>query len=153
MFSILLLILLAMLFLLAELVLLPGVTVAALLAIVAAGGAIYLAFTGYGAVAGCVVIGVIILLAVLVVIFSLRAKTWQRFALKERLEESVAQPLAERVRLGSRGYALSRLSPIGRVEIAGESFEAKLQSGYALPRTEVEVVGYENDHLVVKVIQ
>ena len=153
MFSILLLTLLAMLFLLAELILLPGVTVAALLALLSSGSAVYLAFANYGLVWGFVVLGVIVLLALGVVTISLRAKTWQRFALNQRLDSSVSAPLSELVAIGSRGECLSRLSPMGRVEINGTSYEAKLQSGYADPRTPIEVTGYENDHLIVKIIQ
>ena len=153
MFSILLLILLAMLFLLAELILLPGVTVAALLALLSSGSAVYLAFANYGVVVGFVILGVILLLSLGVVAFSLRAKTWQRFALNQRLEASVSTPLSEQVAIGSRGECISRLSPMGRIEINGTSYEAKLQSGYADPRTPVEVTGYENDHLIVKIIQ
>ena len=142
-----------MLFLLAELILLPGVTVAALLALLSSGSAVYLAFANYGLVWGFVVLGVIVLLALGVVTISLRAKTWQRFALNQRLDSSVSAPLSELVAIGSRGECLSRLSPMGRVEINGTSYEAKLQSGYADPRTPVEVMGYENDHLIVKIIQ
>ncbi len=152
MITILVLILLAMLFLVAELVLLPGVTVAALLSLCAAGAASYLAFVRYGMLIGAVVVVVILLLALVVVWFSLRAKTWQRFALKERVGATVGERLEERVAVGSRGYTLSRLSPMGRVEIQGVVYEAKLRSGYADPKTEIEVVGYENDHLIVKII-
>ena len=61
MFYIILLIVLGLLFLVAELVLLPGVSIGAILALVCYGSSIYLAFRDYGTVAGVVVILAILL--------------------------------------------------------------------------------------------
>lgn len=52
MFYIILLIVLGLLFLVAELVLLPGVSIGAILALVCYGSSIYLAFRDYGTVVG-----------------------------------------------------------------------------------------------------
>ena len=88
MFYIVLLIVLGLLFLVAELVLLPGVSIGAILALVCYGSSIYLAFRDYGTVAGVVVILAILLLSLVATIISLRAKTWQRFSLKQRVDSS-----------------------------------------------------------------
>ena len=88
MFYIILLIVLGLLFLVAELVLLPGVSIGAILALVCYGSSIYLAFRDYGTVAGVVVILAILLLSLVATIISLRAKTWQRFSLKQRVDSS-----------------------------------------------------------------
>lgn len=61
-FYIILLVFFGLLFLVAELVLLPGVSVGALLALVSDGSAIYLAFRDFGATGGAVTIAVIIVL-------------------------------------------------------------------------------------------
>lgn len=79
MFYIILLIVLGLLFLVAELVLLPGVSIGAILALVCYGSSIYLAFRDYGTVAGVVVILAILLLSLVATIISLRAKTWRAF--------------------------------------------------------------------------
>lgn len=52
MFFIILLVFFGLLFLVAELVLLPGVSIGAILALVSYGGAIYIAFRDYGPLAG-----------------------------------------------------------------------------------------------------
>lgn len=153
MFTILLLILLALLFLVAELVFLPGVSVAGVLSLICGGSAIFRAFADFGWVTGVVVTLVVLALALVTVIISLRAKTWQRFALKQQVASSAGEPVALQVRAGTRGRTLSRLSPMGSVEIAGRIYEAKLLSGYADPQTEVEVVGFENTSIIVKIIK
>ena len=84
MFYIILLIVLGLLFLVAEIVLLPGVSVGALLALVCDGSAIYLAFRYHDTPTGIVVVVLIVILSLVATILSLRAKTWQRFSLRHR---------------------------------------------------------------------
>lgn len=147
------LILLALLFLVVELLLLPGLTFAGILSLVCGGGAIYLAFADYGSTVGCVVTGVALLLALITVILSLRSNTWRRLALNKEIDSVASKPIEEQVALGARGTTLSRLSPMGRVEIGGIAYEAKLLTGYADPQQEVEVIGYENFNIIVKLIK
>lgn len=153
MLVILLLILLAILFLIAELVLLPGISVAGVLSLICGGSAIYRAFTDFGWEAGVVVTLIELILALVTVVFSLRAKTWQRFALKQQVDSSAGSPVEHEVRVGACGRTLSRLSPMGSVEIDGKIYEAKLLAGYADPHTDVEVVGFENTSVIVKIIK
>lgn len=152
--SIIILILLGILFLVAELLLLPGISIGGLLALVCDGSAAYLAFTDYGTAAGMTVVAVIVVLSLAAVVLSLRAKTWQRFSLKQEIRSS-SMPLPEQqdIRIGDRGVTVSRLSPMGRVEIKGKHFEAKSIDAYVDPRTGIEVVGFENFHVIVKQIK
>ncbi len=146
---IILLLIFGVLFLIAELVLLPGVSIGALLSIVCYGSAIYLGFDHSTSV-GVVILVVAILSAIAASIFSLRAKTWQRFALKnEILSQSMPSPEKE-LKAGDRGVTVSRLSPMGKVEIAGRMYEAKSMDAYIDPKQAVEVVGFENFSVIVK---
>ena len=153
-FYIILLVFFGLLFLVAELVLLPGVSIGAILAMVCYGGSIYLAFRDFGTAAGVTVIVVILLLSLVAVVVSLRAKTWQRFSLKQEIRSSSMSVLpAEELRVGQHGVTLSRLSPMGKVEIDGKVYEAKSTGAYVDPRQEVEVVGFENFSVIVKTLQ
>ena len=150
MFVIVLLILFGVLFLVAELVLLPGVSVGAVLSLVSFGSAVYMAFRDYGPLGGTVTLGVVLVLAVAATLLSLRAKTWQRFSLRHKVASSMPAPASEQVRLGDRGLTLSRLSPMGKVEIGGRIYEAKSTDVYIDQRSTVEVVGFENFNVVVR---
>ena len=153
MFYIILLILLGLLFLVAEIVLLPGVSVGALLALVCDGSAIYLAFRYHDTPTGIAVVALVVVLSLVVTVLSLRAKTWQRFSLRQKIDSSSMPSPQTRVRTGERGVTVSRLSPMGRVEIGGELYEAKSLDAYVDPRTEVEVVGFENFSVIVKPVE
>ena len=147
MWLIILLILLGVLFLVAELVLLPGVSLGALFALVCYGSAIYTAFADYGPFTGGIVVLIILALAT---VLSLRSKTWQRFSLKQKIESS-SMPLPDNeVKAGDRGVAVSRLAPMGKVEIGGRIYEAKSTDVYIDQRSTVEVVGFENFNVVVR---
>ena len=153
MFYIVILIFFGLLFLVSELVLLPGVSIGAILTLVCYGSSVYLAFRDFGPVTGTVVILVILVLSVIATVVSLRAKTWQRFSLKQEIRSSSMPVIpAEELQVGDRGVTLSRLSPMGKVEIGGRSFESKSLGTYVDPRTEVEVVGFENASVIVKPI-
>lgn len=150
MWYIILLILLGVLFCVAELVLLPGVTIGAILAVACYGGAVWYAFESLGTTAGIITIVVVLVVSLISVIFSLRAKTWQYFALKQQINStSMPQPGTEVV-VGAVGTTISRLSPMGKVNIGGKVYEAKSADVFIDQREQVEVVGFENFNVVVK---
>ncbi|MBQ7963494.1 MAG: NfeD family protein [Alistipes sp.] len=146
------LVLLGAFFLVAELVFLPGLTFGLVLSLLGYGAAIYLGFARLGFVGGVVTIVVVVALSLLVTVISLRAKTWQRLALKDKVTgQSMATPSVD-VNIGSRGRCVSRLSPMGKVNIDGKVYEAKSVDAYIDQRSEVEVVGFENFTVIVKKI-
>lgn len=151
MILIVLLILLGVLFLIAEVVLLPGLTIGSLLSLACYGSAAYIAFDRYGIAAGACVLAIIALLSLTALFYSLRAKTWQRFSLRQRIESSnMSEPIQDQVRIGDRGISVSRLAPMGKVEIGNRTFEAKSADAFIDQRCEIEVVGFENANIVVK---
>lgn len=153
MFFIILLILFGVLFLLAEIVLLPGISIGGILALVCYGSSIYMAFRDYGPLTGALVTLTILLLSIVATVVSLRAKTWQRFSLKQQIvSSSMRTPEEDHVRVGDRGVTLSRLSPMGKIEIGGRIYEAKSLDRYVDPRCEIEVVGFENFNVIVRVV-
>ncbi|MBE6210721.1 MAG: serine protease [Rikenellaceae bacterium] len=152
MFYIVLLILLGVLFLVAELLVITGSVIGASLALVCYGSAIYLAFAQYGTLVGVIVIAVILLLSLISTVVSLRAKTWRKLSLQQEIE-SASMPLPEqKLKAGDCGVALSRLAPAGKVEIDGTIYEARSMDVFIDQRSEVEVVGFENFTVLVKKI-
>ncbi|MEG0789160.1 MAG: NfeD family protein [Alistipes sp.] len=152
MFFIILLILFGLLFLVAEIVLLPGVSIGAILSLVCYGSAVYIAFVDYGMTASVIVVAVVLVLSILATILSLRAKTWQRFSLTQKINSSsMTIPEQENVKIGDTGITVSRLSPMGKVEIGGKIYEAKSGGDYVDPKTNIEVVGFENFNVIVKI--
>lgn len=146
------LVLLGLFFLVAELVFLPGAALGVILSLASYAAATYFAFVRIGMVGGFITLGIIIVLSLIATIISLRAKTWQRFALKNKVEGQSMQAPAEEVKIGDCGVTISRLSPMGKVLIGGKEYEAKSTEAYIDQRTEVTVIGFENFTIIVKSI-
>ncbi len=144
------LVLLGAFFLVAELVFLPGLTFGLVLSLLGYGAAIYLGFVKLGFTGGVVTIVVVVALSLLVTIISLRAKTWQRLALNDKVEGKSMETPSISVNIGDKGYCISRLSPMGKVSINGEVYEAKSVDAYVDQRSNIEVVGFENFTVIVK---
>lgn len=153
MFYIVILVVLGVLFLIAELLLLPGVSVGTILSLVCYGSAIYLAFANYSVTAGIIVVAVVLLLSLITTILALRAKTWRKLALQQEIDSQSMENPSEKVAVGTIGTTLSRLSPMGKVEIEGKIYEAKSLDSYIEQRKSIEVVGFENFTVIVKSVE
>ena len=129
MWLIILLILLGVLFLVAELVLLPGVSLGALFALVCYGSAIYTAFADYGPFTGGIVVLIILALSFVATVLSLRSKTWQRFSLKQKIESS-SMPLPDNeVKAGDRILIDDGLIGLEVLSVEGTDITCKITNG------------------------
>lgn len=146
------LVLLGAFFLVAELVFLPGLTFGLVLSMLSYGAAIYLGFVRLSFVGGIITIIVVAALSLLLTVLSLRAKTWQRLALNDKLTGQSMDTPEKSVSIGARGRCVSRLSPMGKINIDGKVYEAKSLDSYVDQRSEVEVVGFENFTVIVKCV-
>lgn len=137
-----------------ELVLLPGTTVAGFIALVISGFGVYLAFARYGTTGGLITLGILLVLSIAVIAICLKARTWRRFTLKQEIDgRSQELPQDHGVSVGDRGKAITRLAPMGKVLIDGNTYEAKSIDAYVDQQTEIEVIGFENFNVIVKVVR
>lgn len=147
---VILLTLLAILLLAVEVFLLPGITVAGIGAFVAAGFAIFAAFTDLGTTGGIITMLAILLLSVAVLAIGLRARTWKRFTLDANIDGTAQRHPEEELSIGARGTAITRLAPMGKVRINGHIYEAKSTDAYIDQQTAIEVIGFDNFSIVVQ---
>ena len=148
MWLIIALVLIGVLLLVAELVLLPGISVAGVGALLAFGVAIFYAFFEYGVLWGVVTVTVV--LAVIAVFVSLRSNTWQRLSLKTTIDSaSTPIPQQNNIRMGQVGITLTRLAPMGKVRIGEVTVEAKAVDDFIDPKQPVEVIGFDNTVVIV----
>ena len=147
-----LLILLGLILFVVELVLLPGITIAAIGAFASLVGAVAWAFVEGGATMGFIVLGIVAFLLIVLTILCLRPRTWNHFALKTNIESQVQPEKIERqVEVGAQGITLTRLAPMGKVQIEGQIYEAKSLDSYIDPRQKVVVIGYDNANIIVRI--
>lgn len=146
------LIVLGILLFIAELVLLPGLTIAAIGSFCCLVVAVAWAFTSEGLAIGFIVLVIVLVILTILTLIFLRSKTWHRVSLTAKLEEAVDESIDTRVSIGDRGVAMTRLAPMGKVLVEGKIFEAKSMGDYIDQQSRIEIIGFENSNVVVKLI-
>ena len=131
----------------------PGVSIGAILAMSCYGGAIYYAFSALGTTAGIWTVVAVVILSLITVVISLRSKTWMRLSLKQEIDSTSMPDPALEVELGSVGVTVSRLAPMGKVNIGGKFYEAKSVDVFIDQQVDVKVVGFDNFTVIVKKVE
>lgn len=140
------------LFLLLEILVLPGTNIAGVLGFVLLGIGIWQAYAVYGGVAGTIALVLIVILSVIALYFALKSNTWKRAALNKNIEGKVNIIDSEKIKPGDHGKAISRLVPMGKAIINGEYYEVKTNGEFIDQETEIEVVKIEYNKVFVKKI-
>ena len=133
------LIIIGLLLVFAEVLIIPGVGVAGILGVAAMAGSCVYAFMEMSQTAGIIVTAVNAVLLVLITIWVLRAKTWQRLALQTNIDSKAIVPEADVVP-GTIGITVTRLAPMGTARFGDLRLEVTAREGIIDPGVEVEVV-------------
>lgn len=144
------LIIAAVLLFLAELFLIPGISIAGILA----GGCIlfanYYAFTYMGTTAGIITLVVSALACIGSLVGFMRSKTLDRVSLKKDITSKVDRSAEEKVKVGDTGITTTRLALIGHAEINGNIVEVKSADGFLDEKTPVVVSRITDGILLVE---
>ncbi len=152
--GIIILILLGILLFVIEFLLVPGITVAGIAGLVLTVLGVYKAFTDYGTNTGVWFLIGTILISLIVIVFSLRARTWKRLMLKTNIEGTVDSNItAEQIKVGDKGVTMTRLAPMGKINVNDIVREAKSVEGYIDEHSPVEVVSIKGTSISVKPIK
>jgi membrane-bound ClpP family serine protease len=149
-FAIVLLIILGVILLWIEFLVIPGITVAGIGGVILIVTSIYLAYSLHGISAGNYILLGSVVFMFISVYFSLKSKTWKRTMLESKLEGRVNTFDLGIVKVGDTGKTITRLGPIGKVEINGVYYEAKSTDIIINSETDITVVKVLNDKLIVK---
>lgn len=151
---VIILIVLGILLFVIEFLLVPGVTVAGIGGLILTVFGVYKAFNDFGTTVGIWVLIGTLMLSVFVIAMSLRARTWNRLMLRTDIKGTVDSDIQEeQIKAGDRGQTLTRLNPMGKVEVNGIVREAKSLEGYINVHSVIEVVSVEGTRISVKPIK
>jgi len=146
------LLLAGIIFLLIELFLLPGISIAGLGAILSFCVGIWYAFSYLGVTAGFISIVGSAIAAGIAIAFFMKSKTLEKVSLHAKVEGKNNPMEGIDLKVGDVGIAVSRLAPIGKVKINGKTFEAKVISDMIDQTSEVEVVEISTSGIIVQKI-
>lgn len=145
------LIIIGLLLMFAEILIIPGVGIAGILGVAAMAGSCVYAFLEIGQTAGVIVTAVNAVLLVVITIWVLRAKTWERLALATNIDSKAIVPEAEVVP-GTVGVTVTRLAPIGTARFGDLRLEVTAREGIIDPGVEVEVVEVDGIKVYVSAV-
>ncbi len=144
------LIVVGIIFLLLEILVVPGATVVGLfgLALVIAG--IVVSFNQYGATTGVMTLAGTMVASLVAIAFALRSNTWKKAMHSSALEGRVNVVEAEKVLKGDEGIAITRLNPMGKALIKDEYYEVRSLDNLIAENTPVIVIKVEGNKIIVK---
>ena len=145
------LIIIGLMLVFAEILIIPGVGLAGILGVAAMAGSCVYAFLEISQTAGVIVTAVNAVLLVLITIWVLRAKTWERLALATNIDSKAIVPEAEVVP-GTVGVTVTRLAPMGTARFGDLRMEVTAREGIIDPGVEVEVVEVDGIKVYVRAV-
>jgi membrane-bound ClpP family serine protease len=152
--GVILLILLGILLFLIEFLIIPGITIAGIGGVILTGAGIYLAYQNFGPRTGFWVLLGTLIVSVIILAFSLRAKTWKKAMLDTNIDgQANESPREGAINPGDKGITVTRLAPMGRVKVNGIVLEGKSVEGYVNPKTEIEVIKLVGSQVFVKPVK
>lgn len=147
---IIVLIIAAIILFLVELFIVPGISLAGILA----GGCMvyanYYAFVHIGTTAGIVTLAVSAITSIGSLVLFMRSKTLDKIALKKNITSRVDRSAEARIRIGDVGIATTRLALIGYAQINGDIVEVKSADGFLDEKTPIIVTRITDGVILVK---
>lgn len=144
------LIFIGLLFLVLEVLVIPGTGLVGIAGFGMLVFGIYESYHIYGANAGHITLAASVVLTVLALYFSLKSKTWDRMMLSKNIDGKVNVIDEQNIRLGDEGITSSRLAPMGKALINGSLVEVQSQSGFVDENVEIVVVKVSTNKILVK---
>ncbi len=144
------LIVVGIIFLLLEILVVPGATVVGLLgvALVVAGNVV--SFNNYGTETGVITILMTLVVSLISIGIALRSKTWKRAMHSSALEGRVNIVEADKVGKGDEGVSITRLNPMGKALINDEYYEVSSKDNLIPENTSLVVVKVDGNKIIVK---
>lgn len=138
------------LFLLLEILVVPGATVVGITGFILMAIGIWQGYAVYGAPEGHYILTGTIFLTFVGLAFSLRAKTWKRAMLDSEITGRTNVYEEDAVKAGDTGKAISRIVPIGKALIKDQYFEVRSNGEFIDQGTDLIVTKVDRNKIYVK---
>ncbi len=146
---IIILIVLGLLFLLLEVLVIPGTTLAGILGFGALFVGIWQAYASKGIAAGHITLGSTIVVTIISLYFSFKTGTWKRMALKSTVDGKMDQLEGLDIKVGDIGTSISRLAPSGKAIFNNEIIEVHTFGEFIDQEKELIVISVTENKIIV----
>jgi membrane-bound ClpP family serine protease len=144
------LIIVGFVFLLLEILVLPGTNVAGIIGFVLLVVGVWQAYATFGGKAGTITLIATVIVSAILLYYSLQARTWRRVSLKSEISSKVNVVDNKKVKPGDTGKTISRLAPMGKAYVNGVYVEVSSDGEFIDQNTEIEIIKIDHNKIVVK---
>ncbi len=144
------LIVVGIVFLLLEILVVPGATVVGLAGIGMLVTGVVVAFNQYGVPVGIMTLIGALALSLVSIGFALKSNTWKKAMLSSELHGKVNVVESEKIKVGDEGMTITRLNPMGKALINEDYYEVTSKDNLIAENTPVSVVKVEGNKIIVK---
>lgn len=146
---IIVLITLGLLFLLLEILIIPGTTLAGIVGFGLVFVGLWQAYASKGIVEGHITLGVTLVVTVVALYFSFKSGTWKRMALKSTITGKMDQLDGLNIKEGDTGTTVSRLAPSGKALINNDIIEVHTYGEFIDHEKEITVISVKDNKIIV----
>jgi len=143
------LIFLGVLFLLLEILVIPGTTLAGIVGFGLLFVGIWQAYSSKGITEGHITLGSTLVITVTSLYFSFKAGTWKRMALKTTIDGKMDQIAGMSISEGDSGITVSRLAPSGKAMINDGIIEVHTYGEFIDQEKEIVVISVKDNKITV----
>jgi membrane-bound ClpP family serine protease len=147
---ILTIIVVGLIFLLIEILVVPGTTVIGFLGAAMMVFGVYSVYSQYGVAAGTYTLGGTLIFTVSAIVLALKSNTWKKAMLNTDIGGKVNIFKEDSVKPGDEGVAVTRLNPMGKALINDEYYEVTSKNNLLDENTEIIVTKVEGNKIIVK---
>lgn len=147
---IIVLIVIGLIFLVAEFLIIPGITVAGIAGFVLIIFGVYLGYSQFGTTTGHIILLSTAVASVATIALSLRAKTWRWATLSTNIDSKAVEEYEHIIKAGDVGITVSRLAPMGKAVINDNIVEVTALGEMIDQQSTIEVVKVEGSKIIVK---
>ncbi len=144
------LIVVGIVFLLLEILVVPGATVVGLFGVGLVIAGVVVSFNHYGVETGVITLIGTLAVSMVAIGIALRSNTWKKAMHSSALEGRVNVVDAEQVKKGDEGVAITRLNPMGKALIRDEYYEVRSKDNLIPENSPIVVIKVEGNKIIVK---
>lgn len=144
------LIVVGIIFLLLEILVVPGTTVVGLIGMGMVIGGVVVAFNQYGVPTGVIALIAALLFSLVAITLALKSNTWKKAMLSTEIDGRVNVVEAGSVMAGDEGLTITRLNPMGKAMIKDEYYEVSSKDNLIDENTPIVVLKVDGNKIIVK---
>ena len=133
-----------------EVIFIPGTTFVGIGGIICLIFGVYFGFDFYGTTVGFLILGMALITITSSFIYSLKAKPWEQFSLKETMTSTVNEDMGIKLIVGNIGLTTSDLKPVGKALFEDIEIEVCTQGDFLSTGKEIKIIKIDHNKIYVQ---